>query len=103
MHGNVGEWCLDHHSEGGSHRVFRGGSWSNDAANCRAAYRSRSDPGFRFNYLGFRLALDDRFTSSPPVLASFCCRSVMDAEGVQTDWSHARTKHDRGVVACASG
>ncbi|MFN5952826.1 MAG: SUMF1/EgtB/PvdO family nonheme iron enzyme [Dolichospermum sp.] len=30
MHGNVWEWCQDH---------LRGGSWNNNPANCRSAYR----------------------------------------------------------------
>jgi formylglycine-generating enzyme required for sulfatase activity len=37
-----------------SYRVIRGGSWGNDAAFCRAAYRSNDDPGFRGFILGFR-------------------------------------------------
>ena len=41
----------------GSYRVIRGGSWSNDAANCRAAYRNTFDPTNRTNSIGFRLAL----------------------------------------------
>jgi serine/threonine protein kinase len=70
MHGNVWEWCRD--IWGGSaklyggtnplgtigvHRVVRGGSWSNNAANCRAAVRSGNAPGNRRSYLGFRPAL----------------------------------------------
>jgi formylglycine-generating enzyme required for sulfatase activity len=41
----------------GSNRVNRGGSWNNDAANCRSANRNRNNPGNRNNNLGFRLAL----------------------------------------------
>jgi formylglycine-generating enzyme required for sulfatase activity/serine/threonine protein kinase len=37
-------------------RVIRGGSWGNDAWNCRAAHRSKSRPGKRSDLLGFRLA-----------------------------------------------
>ena len=54
MHGNVWEWCSD---AAGSYRVFRGGSWINEAANCRTAIRRRFDPTLRNNNLGFRLAL----------------------------------------------
>jgi formylglycine-generating enzyme required for sulfatase activity len=37
-------------------RVQRGGSWNNDADNCRAAYRNYSTPGNRNPNLGFRPA-----------------------------------------------
>jgi hypothetical protein len=38
--------------------VNRGGSWNNDAANCRMAYRNTNDPTNRTNNNGFRLALN---------------------------------------------
>ncbi len=42
--------------ESGSNRVIRGGSWNNDADNCRSAYRNNRSPGNRNNNLGFRLS-----------------------------------------------
>ena len=67
MHGNVWEWCRDWHGpvdlnagvdpsgpQEGSDRVVRGGSWVFSARGARSAYRSGSDPGYRYNYLGFR-------------------------------------------------
>lgn len=69
MHGNVDEWCADWYEDtlkggidlvgpsSGALRVLRGGSWYDDASNCRAAYRFRFDPGGRINFLGFRPAL----------------------------------------------
>ncbi len=69
MHGNVWEWCagwykeelsggLDPRGAGdGSDRVGRGGSWSNDAHDCRAADRSRGSPSLRGYILGFRVAV----------------------------------------------
>jgi formylglycine-generating enzyme required for sulfatase activity len=67
--GNVWEWCWDGFGsystgtatdplgdEGGTYRVRRGGSWSFDAWVCRAANRGYGGPGFRNDYLGFRLA-----------------------------------------------
>lgn len=72
MHGNLLEWCHDWHGEyadgaagpfdpvgaaTGSYRVHRGGGWDDDAAGCRAAYRSTSQPLDRLDFLGFRVAL----------------------------------------------
>jgi hypothetical protein len=39
----------------GSNRVNRGGSWNNNARNCRSANRNNNDPDNRNNDLGFRL------------------------------------------------
>jgi len=71
MHGNVYEWCFDWWNgtydassvddprgpTAGSYRVLRGGGWGSDARFCRSASRNRSSPGYRFNYVGFRVAL----------------------------------------------
>ena len=77
MHGNVWEWVADCSepdydklpdavkTKGAAHRendagcpsrVLRGGSWSNNPQNLRAAYRIRHTPTDRYNYIGFRLA-----------------------------------------------
>ena len=40
----------------GSYRVFRGGSWAEEARGCGATCRRRSHPTFRIDDLGFRLA-----------------------------------------------
>jgi formylglycine-generating enzyme required for sulfatase activity/tRNA A-37 threonylcarbamoyl transferase component Bud32 len=70
MHGNVWEWCSDwrgDYSMGaatdpvgpkeGSVRVYRGGSWGLEAANCRSALRYWIDPLYRSDFIGFRVAL----------------------------------------------
>jgi len=71
MSGNLWEWCEDvyandaygkHrrnpiHTDSGSNRVFRGGSWNSSAGYCRSALRGRGSPGDRFISLGVRLAL----------------------------------------------
>ena len=70
MHGNVWEWCQDRYGrypyqylvdpEGpssGARRVFKGGSWLNDAVQCRSANRFRDIPSFKSRYLGFRLVM----------------------------------------------
>ncbi len=71
MHGNVWEWCRDEYRPYEelddkniletenileNARVLRGGSWSCNARFCRAAYRGRLAPGFRFDSDGFRVA-----------------------------------------------
>lgn len=39
----------------GSNRVQRGGSWNNNANNCRSANRNNNNPSNRNNNIGFRL------------------------------------------------
>ncbi len=58
MLGNVWEWCWDLYDEQvyGTYRIFRGGSWAEDARGVGASCRRRSHPTFRIDDLGFRLA-----------------------------------------------
>jgi formylglycine-generating enzyme required for sulfatase activity/serine/threonine protein kinase len=72
MSGNVYEWCEDDwhddyngaptdgrawvDSPRGSSRVLRGGSWYNNARNCRVSNRNSGTPGNRNYGHGFRLA-----------------------------------------------
>ena len=70
QHGNVDEWCGDWYDDdyyssspvedpqgasSGSSRVLRGGSWLNNAFNCRAAYRFLFEPSRRDYGVGFRV------------------------------------------------
>ncbi|MET3848803.1 formylglycine-generating enzyme required for sulfatase activity [Paenibacillus sp. OAE614] len=58
MLGNVWEWCWDLYDIEvyGSYRIFRGGSWAEEARGCGATCRRRSHPTFQIDDLGFRLA-----------------------------------------------
>ncbi|WP_179952698.1 formylglycine-generating enzyme family protein [Cohnella abietis] len=58
MLGNVWEWCWDLYDQEvyGSYRIFRGGSWAEEARGCGATCRRRSHPTFCIDDLGFRVA-----------------------------------------------
>lgn len=70
MNGNVSEWCQDWFGEGyygrspksdpqgpasSEKRVWRGGSWFNNAGLVRTSYRDSSLPSERYTNIGFRL------------------------------------------------
>ena len=56
MHGNVWEWCENKSKNSEDHAVLRGGSWCHNAVACRTAHRFRLSLGYRYDFVGFRLA-----------------------------------------------
>ena len=60
MTGNVWEWQQDCYDGDCSERVLRGGSWSVNSGNARAANRNRISPSRRDSYDGFRVARSAR-------------------------------------------
>ena len=70
MSGNIWEWCWDWHDRKyyakspnnnptgparGTSRILRGGFWFGGACNCRAKFRSLSDPNYSSSIIGFRI------------------------------------------------
>jgi len=80
MNGNIAEWCWDWYGqyprsqvtdprgpEFGSEKVFRGGSYRNFAAFCRAAYRYGHQVDEKGASTGFRLALAPVASPAPTI------------------------------------
>jgi formylglycine-generating enzyme required for sulfatase activity len=68
MYGNVWEWCMDWHDDypdrtvkdpkgptSGQHKVFRGGSWLDNAGIASCAFRGQDYHVIRSSDIGFRL------------------------------------------------
>jgi hypothetical protein len=70
----------------GTNRVKRGGSWNNNAQNCRVANRNNNNPGNSNNNNGFRVARSsitrmDVLYIEPAIFLSFmgkCFFSMLD-------------------------
>jgi len=68
--------------------VIRGGSWNNDAHNCRSANRNNNTPDNRNNNIGFRLASS---------------RQRSDAARSRTRRQHQGPDHRPGPVPAPAG
>ena len=68
--------------------MMRGGSWNNDAQNCRSAVRNNNAPGNRNNNVGFRLS------SSRQRSVAVCSRMHRP---------HQRPDHRPGPAPAAAG
>jgi len=73
MDGNVLEWCTDWYDaayysnkiqlnpkgpDKGNYKVIRGASWNRSGEFLRATYRTWYNPTCKFDFLGFRCAMD---------------------------------------------
>ena len=81
MHGNVAEWCLNWYGNysvdildnidplgpnTGEKRILRGGSWLDDACECRSGSRDFDLPSNKHDYCGFRVALVSENSNEEP-------------------------------------
>ena len=68
MHGNVWEWCRDGYADAlpggtdpevavGKTHITRGGAWNFTGWLCRSANRGNGPPDYRYDHLGFRVAV----------------------------------------------
>jgi formylglycine-generating enzyme required for sulfatase activity len=57
MAGNVWEWCASWYDQSNTQRVIRGGSWGNYSKILRSPNRGWDNPDYRYDAIGFRLAL----------------------------------------------
>lgn len=77
MGGNVAEWCQDwyqpdYYETGtgtlqnpsgpstGEQKVYRGGSWADEATYAQTTLRRKADPGFPADKIGFRIVWEER-------------------------------------------
>ncbi len=81
MSGNVWEWCLNQYEQpdniqlrGERVRVVRGGSWGSFLDFARASYRSRHDPNYRGDNVGFRVVSGSAHVHLPLLLAGYAQR-----------------------------
>jgi retron-type reverse transcriptase len=66
------DWAAGEGAASGSNRVKRGGSWNNNARNCRSANRNNNNPNNRNNNNGFRVASAMRQDAQGPIRLGPC-------------------------------
>lgn len=64
--------------------MLRGGSWINNARNCRSANRNRNEPANRKNNVGFRFAQPGNGMQKIDVDASVAKVEGVDSPGVDS-------------------
>ena len=64
--------------------MLRGGSWINNAGNCRSAYRNSNEPANRNNNVGFRFAQPGNGMRKIDVDASVAKVEGVDSPGVDS-------------------
>ena len=69
----------------GSNRVLRGGSWNNNARNCRVSNRNNNNPDNRNNNNGFRLSLAQNAVSDDLLVnRESSCVSCLETKNEQS-------------------
>jgi hypothetical protein len=85
----------------------RGGSFLNNARNCRSAYRNANEPGNRNQNLGFRLAaahpLEESAADPAPVARMIAIGRSIRLRVLVAGWMPVRTLAEAFSLCCLKG